>query len=181
MSGVNGHTRVSKLGLSSIPAAHQRLLTTDVLVGFVDAGKCVRSTFAYVRLLCGADDDHGALRAAASFELLHTFALLQDDVMDGPAERLSEAAGFPTWDQVLDVLWRKSGNYTVRRPLEIGAAMSGCVPGVLAPLSRYGETVGEAFQLRDDVPGIFGAVEVTGKPPGSALSEHKATIVAMVA
>lgn len=231
----------------------------EVLTSFVDSGKCVRSTFMYLGWLCGADDDQRALRAAASFELLHAFALLQDDVMDGAtlrrgrpaahvafadwhreralsgsAERFGEAAavllgdlclvwaeqmlresgvppqalarvwprydamrtelavgqfadlvndaaGFPDLDQVLDVLRRKSGNYTVRRPLEIGAAMSGCPASVLDVLGGYGEAVGEAFQLRDDVLGIFGAPEVTGKPAGSDLSEHKATSVVVAA
>ena len=62
-------------------------IATDVLMGFLHSGKCLRSTFAYLGWRCGADDDEPALRAAASFELLHAFALLQDDVMDGAAVR----------------------------------------------------------------------------------------------
>ncbi len=42
------------------------------------------------------------------------------------ADLVNDAGGFPTLDEVLDVSRRKSGNYTVRRPLEIGAAMAGC-------------------------------------------------------
>ncbi|OBG94457.1 polyprenyl synthetase [Mycobacterium sp. E136] len=234
-------------------------VAADVLRDFVDGGKCVRSTFVYLGWLCNADDNTGALRAAASFELLHAFALLQDDVMDdstlrrgrpsahirfaqwhrdramsGSPERFGEAAAvllgdlclvwaqqmlresgidedalargwhrydamrtelavgqfadlvndaaeFPEWERVLDVLRRKSGNYTVRRPLEIGAAMAGCSQGVLMLLGEYGEAVGEAFQLRDDVLGIFGSPEITGKPAGSDLLEHKATSVVVAA
>ena len=62
-------------------------IATDVLMGFLHSGKCLRSTFMYLGWLCGADDNEPALRAAASFELLHAFALLQDDVMDGSAVR----------------------------------------------------------------------------------------------
>ncbi|KUI18759.1 polyprenyl synthetase [Mycobacterium sp. GA-1285] len=234
-------------------------ITADVLQDFVDGGKCVRSTFVYLGWLCNADDDPGALRAAASFELLHAFALLQDDVMDGSplrrgrpsahvrftqwhreralsgsperfgeaaavllgdlclvwaqqmfresgidetalargwprydamrtelavgqfADLVNDAAEFPDWERVLDVLRRKSGNYTVRRPLEIGADMAGCPSGVLTVLGGYGEAVGEAFQLRDDVLGIFGSPEITGKPAGSDLFEHKATSVVVAA
>ncbi len=234
-------------------------IATELLTEFVDGGKCVRSTFTYLGWLCGADDDVRALRAAASFELLHAFALLQDDVMDGSALRrgrpaahvsfaqwhrdrslsgsanrfgeaaavllgdlclvwaeqmlresgldaaalsrawprydamrtelavgqfadlVNDAAEFPTWTQVLDVLRRKSGNYTVRRPLEIGAALAGCGSSTLDVLGGYGEAVGEAFQLRDDVLGIFGSPAVTGKPAGSDLSEHKATSVVAAA
>ena len=52
---------------------------------------------------------------------------------------------------------RKSGNYTVRRPLEIGAAMAGCDGRSLDALGGYGDAIGEAFQLRDDLLGIFGS------------------------
>src|SRR6202012_3657287 len=72
---------------------------------------------------------------------------------------------------------RKSGNATVRRPLEIGAALSGCSERTVDGLGRYGEAVGEAFQLRDDVLGVFGAESVTGKPDGQDLIERKATSV----
>lgn len=234
-------------------------IAPEVLRTFVDGGKCVRSTFMYLGWLCGADDDPAALRAAASFELLHAFALLQDDVMDGSmlrrgrpaahvsfarwhreramsgsperfgeaaavllgdlclvwaqqmlresgvevtalsrawprydamrtelavgqfADLVNDAAEFPAWERVLDVLRRKSGNYTVRRPLEIGAAMAGCAPELLTLLGEYGEAVGEAFQLRDDLLGIFGSPDVTGKPAGSDLFEHKATSVVVAA
>ena len=82
---------------------------------------------------------------------------------------------------VLEVSRRKSGNYTVRRPLEIGAAMAGGGPRVLAMLAAYGEAIGEAFQLRDDLLGIFGSPTITGKPAGGDLFEHKATSVVVAA
>jgi geranylgeranyl diphosphate synthase type I len=76
---------------------------------------------------------------------------------------------------------RKSGNYTVRRPLEIGAAMAGCGEHVMTMLAGYGDAIGEAFQMRDDVLGIFGTPGVTGKPAGSDLAERKATTVVAAA
>lgn len=231
----------------------------EVLRDFIAGGKCLRSQFMYLGWRCGADDDIAALRAAASFELLHAFALLQDDVMDGSllrrgkpaahvafaqwhrerdlpgsperfgesaavllgdlclvwsqqmlresgidaealarvwarydemrtelaigqfADLVNDAGAFPAFDEVLDVSRRKSGNYTVRRPLEIGAAMAGCSSRVLASLGTYGEAVGDAFQMRDDVLGIFGAPTVTGKPAGGDLIERKATTVVVAA
>ena len=87
----------------------------------------------------------------------------------------------PTLDEVLEVARRKSGNYTVRRPLEIGAAMAGCGDQLLARLGGYGEAVGEAFQLRDDLLGIYGSPAITGKPVGADLTEHKATSVVVAA
>lgn len=231
----------------------------DVLSGFLDGGKYVRSTFMYLGWLCGAEEDEAALRASASLELLHAFALLQDDVMDESAlrrgrpaahvalsqwhrargltdssDRFGESAAtvlgdlclvwgekmlresgvgadalariwpryddmrielaigqladlindshaFPTFDEVLDVARRKSGNYTVRRPLEIGAAMAGCRPEVIDALGEYGAAVGEAFQLRDDLLGLSGSPTVTGKSVGIDLAAQKATSVVVAA
>ncbi|MCV7329405.1 polyprenyl synthetase family protein [Mycobacterium cookii] len=231
----------------------------EVLAGFVDGGKYVRSTFMYLGWLCGAQDDESALRASASLELFHAFALMQDDVMDesalrrgrpsahvsfgrwhrergltGSSDRFGESAAvllgdlclvwgekmmresgidagalarawrryddmrielaigqfadlvndshsFPTLDEVLDVLRRKSGNYTVRRPLEIGGAMAGCAPEVLAALAGYGSAIGEAFQLRDDLLGVFGSQTVTGKSVDTDLTAQKATSVVVAA
>ncbi|BBZ09434.1 hypothetical protein MDOR_36030 [Mycolicibacterium doricum] len=97
------------------------------------------------------------------------------------ADLVNDAGGRPTLEDVLDVARRTSGNYTVRRPLEIGGALAGCPEPTLRLLGCYGAAVGEAFQLRDDLLGIFGTPTVTGKPAGGDLSEHKATSVVVVA
>jgi geranylgeranyl diphosphate synthase type I len=97
------------------------------------------------------------------------------------ADLASDVRDLPSMAVVLEVARRKSGNYTVRRPLEIGAAMSGCSERTLSGLGRYGEAVGEAFQLRDDLLGVFGAEAVTGKPSGQDLIERKATSVVIAA
>ena len=231
----------------------------DILMNFLSGGKCLRSTFMYLGWLGGAMPSDAALGAAASLELLHAFALLQDDVMDGSASRrgrpaahiqfarwhrdrgLSGSAGkfgesaaillgdlcliwaeqmlresgvdrralhrawprydamrtelavgqfadlagdvrdLPPLEAVLDVARRKSGNYTVRRPLEMGATMAGCDDRTVSKLGRYGTAVGEAFQLRDDVLGVFGSASTTGKPSGGDLIEHKPTSLVMAA
>jgi geranylgeranyl diphosphate synthase, type I len=230
----------------------------DILTKFIDGGKCLRSTFMYLGWLCGAPASDAALSATASLELLHAFALLQDDVMDdsasrrgrpaahvqfadwhsrrglsGSSRRFGESAAVllgdlcliwaeqmlrdsglqhrhlarvwprydamrielavgqwaelaidvrepPTLDAVLEVARRKSGNYTVRRPLEIGAAMACCDEQVLAALGDYGSAIGEAFQMRDDILGIFGSPGTTGKP-NKDLVERKATSVVVAA
>ena len=51
----------------------------------------------------------------------------------------------------------KSGKYTIERPLHLGAAMSATPSSeIFAALSAYGLPLGEAFQLRDDLLGVFG-------------------------
>ena len=97
------------------------------------------------------------------------------------ADLVNDARRAPTLDEVLDVTRRKSGHYTVRRPLELGAALAGCDERTLAALGAYGSLIGEAFQLRDDVLGVFGSPEVTGKPSGGDLREHKATSLVVLA
>ncbi|PRC45455.1 polyprenyl synthetase, partial [Mycobacterium sp. ITM-2017-0098] len=209
-------------------------IAEGVLRTLLADGKCLRSTFLYLGWLSGAHADHAAIRAAASLEFLHAFALMQDDVMDdsplrrgrpsahkafehwhrdrglsGSSARFGESAAtllgdlclvwaeqmlresglddaaltrawprydamraelavgqfadlvndtvtFPALEDVLDIARRKSGNYTVRRPLEIGAALAGCDDRTLSALGDYGGAVGEAFQLRDDLLGVFG-------------------------
>jgi geranylgeranyl diphosphate synthase, type I len=231
----------------------------DILLNFLTGGKCLRSTFMYLGWRAGAADSDEALYASASLELLHAFALLQDDVLDDSPSRRGRAAAhiqFGDWHRkralsgsprrfgesaaillgdlcliwaeqmlresgiehrrlqqalprydamrtelalgqfadlasdvrdlpsmavVLEVARRKSGNYTVRRPLEVGAAMSGCNVRTLSGLGGYGTAIGEAFQLRDDLLGVFGSEAVTGKPSGRDLVERKATSVVIAA
>jgi geranylgeranyl diphosphate synthase, type I len=68
----------------------------------------------------------------------------------------------------------KSGRYTVTGPLSLGAALAG-LPGLPPGLSRYGDLVGEAFQLSDDLLGAFGDPQRTGKPVGEDLASGKPT------
>lgn len=69
----------------------------------------------------------------------------------------------------------KSGKYTVERPLHLGAAIAGGLEALGPLLSAYGEPLGEAFQLRDDLLGAFGETAHTGKPVGDDLREGKPT------
>jgi geranylgeranyl diphosphate synthase type I len=69
----------------------------------------------------------------------------------------------------------KSGKYTIERPLHMGATLAGASNRALAALSAYGDPLGEAFQLRDDVLGAFGDPALTGKPVGEDLREGKPT------
>jgi geranylgeranyl diphosphate synthase type I len=75
----------------------------------------------------------------------------------------------------------KSGKYTIERPLHVGAALAGRLGELQGPLSAYGDPLGEAFQLRDDVLGAFGDEATTGKPVGDDLREGKPTPLLAVA
>ncbi|CAN5583654.1 polyprenyl synthetase family protein [soil metagenome] len=75
----------------------------------------------------------------------------------------------------------KSGKYTIERPLQLGATLAGRHAELAEPLSRYGDPLGEAFQLRDDVLGVFGDSDRTGKPVGDDLREGNPTLLLAVA
>ncbi len=71
----------------------------------------------------------------------------------------------------------KSAKYTIERPLQFGAKLAKGSPKLLTALSAYGVPLGEAFQLRDDVLGVFGDSERTGKPAGDDIREGKRTLL----
>jgi len=69
----------------------------------------------------------------------------------------------------------KTGSYTVRGPLAIGAALAGAPPAVVGALERFAAPLGVAFQLRDDLLSTFGDARATGKPTGGDLRQGKRT------
>lgn len=69
----------------------------------------------------------------------------------------------------------KSGKYTIERPLHVGAALAGRLDELAPALTAYGDPLGEAFQMRDDVLGAFGDSALTGKPVGDDLRDGKPT------
>lgn len=216
-----------------------------VLVG----GKRLRPAFCHWAFVGAGGSPHApeAVDAGAALELLHTFALIHDDVMDGSdrrrgiasihtrfvgqhlardwrgeARRFGEGAAILVGDLAFvyaDILFReagpeawhifdelrielcigqyldlvgtasasndpgkaarieryKSGKYTVERPLHVGAALAGRLDELGPSLSAVGLPLGEAFQLRDDLLGVFGDAAVTGKPVGDDLREGKLT------
>lgn len=200
-------------------------------------GKRLRPTFCYWGYRCagGAHSD-AIVRAVMSLELLHTFAVVHDDIMDAsdsrrgqpttfahvglerallvgdlalvladsalrtapfPAGALEAALDTYTGMQVrviagqdLDVAAMygtvdaatarriailKSGSYTVEDPLLIGATLGGGSVQLLGALGAFGRPLGEAFQLRDDILGVFGDPAVTGKSADADIRDGKRT------
>jgi geranylgeranyl diphosphate synthase, type I len=84
-------------------------------------------------------------------------------------------------DQAMRVLRYKSAKYSVERPLHVGAALAGAGADVIEALTHFGLPLGEAFQLRDDLLGVYGDPDVTGKPAGDDLTEGKRTVLVALA
>jgi geranylgeranyl diphosphate synthase type I len=71
----------------------------------------------------------------------------------------------------------KSAKYTIQRPCQFGASLGGADERLLSALAAYGSALGRAFQFRDDLLGVFGDEQLTGKPAGDDLREGKRTVL----
>ena len=253
-------TRFVSTRASAVAAIDPALseLVDEIRALVAAGGKRLRPAFVqWGHRATGAEPDDAVLHPAAALELLHTFALLHDDVMDRSATRrgrpsahaslaakhrrearAGDAGWFGTsaavlagdlvygWaDELFDhtplapsavrraravfttlreeviagqhldlllasdraasearaqhVALLKSARYTVTRPLLLGAALAPPEMGAHAApaLTAYGDSVGLAFQLRDDILGIFGDSDVTGKSALDDLHEGKRTVL----
>ena len=94
---------------------------------------------------------------------------------------LRAAGGLPGPDGALTVARYKSAGYTIQRPLQLGVAIAGAGPSVVESCTAIGLPLGEAFQLRDDVLGVFGDPSVTGKSADDDLREGKQTLLIALA
>ncbi|HEX9998906.1 MAG TPA: polyprenyl synthetase family protein, partial [Actinoplanes sp.] len=94
---------------------------------------------------------------------------------------LTQATGDTSLERAGKVARYKSAKYTVERPLLLGAALAGAGPELTAAYSGFGLPLGEAFQMRDDVLGVFGDPAQTGKPAGDDLREGKRTYLVAAA
>jgi geranylgeranyl diphosphate synthase, type I len=119
-----------------------------------------------------------AARLAAVRPLLNT---MRTELCAGQYFDLGEQASGGSLDGALRVIRYKAARYTVERPLQIGAVLAGGGPELERAYSAYGMPAGEAFQLRDDILGVFGDPAVTGKPVLDDLRDGKATVLMALA
>lgn len=117
-----------------------------------------------------SNDEHR--RAKKIYDIMRT-ELMAGQYLD----LLEQVRGDTNQDTARNVIRYKSAKYTIERPLHIGAAIAGATSAHQELLSEYGLALGEAFQLRDDVLGVFGDKIVTGKPAGDDLREGKQTML----
>jgi len=113
---------------------------------------------------------------------LDRFDTTRSEVITGQFLDVSvQARGESDVEQAMRVLRYKSAKYSVERPLHVGASLAGADDDMLDALSAFGLPLGEAFQLRDDLLGVYGDPDVTGKPAGDDLTEGKRTVLVALA
>ncbi|CAN5607015.1 polyprenyl synthetase family protein [soil metagenome] len=117
-----------------------------------------------------------ARRATDEFDSMRT------EVVGGQfLDVLAQGRGAFDPAEALRVIEFKTSRYTIQRPLLMGARAGGASAAVCAVLDGYGHAAGEAFQLRDDLLGVFGDPAETGKPAGDDLREGKRTLLVALA
>lgn len=109
------------------------------------------------------------------------FCEMRDELMAGQyLDVLEGALATSSVDRSLKIARYKSGKYSIERPLHFGAALADR-KDLFSTFSNYGLPLGEAFQLRDDILGVFGDPTITGKPSGDDLREGKRTVLVAMA
>ncbi|MFB8776965.1 polyprenyl synthetase family protein [Streptomyces broussonetiae] len=117
------------------------------------------------------------LMSSAPATVLEVWNTLRAELMIGQYMDIAAAAEFsvdPRLSRLVALV--KSGHYTIHRPLAVGASVAGR-PDLAPAFKEYGEAVGEAFQLRDDLLDAFGDAADTGKPAGLDFQQHKMTLL----
>jgi geranylgeranyl diphosphate synthase, type I len=176
-----------------MPAAHRRLASEHAAAGWSGSG----DRFGIAGAILGGDlcliwseelFATSGLPQAALTRARPVFDRMRTQLMGGQfLDVLESARG---WDNLSTeqrvarartVIRYKSAKYTIEHPLLIGAAAAEVSASDLDALSTYGLDLGEAFQLRDDLLGVFGDPAQTGKPAGDDLREGKRTVLVALA
>lgn len=168
------------------------LVQDDWMDGDVERRGGPSAHVALAKSLGGAHQ--GACAAIMAGDFLFGLAIEALTKVPAPAARVVEALQFFTRvhedvvvGQVLDTVAKnadievlhdlKTGSYTVRGPVLLGALLAGATPEDVARLTAYAEPIGVAFQLRDDLIGVFGTEAEAGRPAASDLRSAKNTAV----
>lgn len=170
-----------------MPAAHRRFATLHRGNGWLGSsegfgvgaaillGDLCLSWADELLMSCGLPAE-AVLRGKPVYDVMRT-ELMAGQYLD----LLEQAMGGGSAERAMRVVRFKAAKYTIERPLHLGAALAGAPEDLVVAYSGYGLPLGEAFQLRDDVLGVFGVPSQTGKPAGDDLREGKRTVLVATA
>lgn len=167
------HARGEWIGNAADFGTSAGLLLGDLLLGWSD--ELLDSA------LFSLESKESALAARREFNLMRTEVTVGQylDILEENAWiRHDDSELLPRAHRVIVY---KSAKYSVEAPLSIGAALGGGSLAQLSSLREFGLPLGIAYQLRDDMLGVFGDPAVTGKPAGDDLREGKRTVLIALA
>ncbi|MEY4417658.1 MAG: hypothetical protein RIQ88_96 [Actinomycetota bacterium] len=145
------------------------VLVGDLMLGWSS------EIFGHALLSSSSKEVEAACRDEFSLMRVEVMAGQYLDVLEENAAQtrsISEAVG-----RAEKVILYKTAKYSIEAPLRIGAAFAGAEQSELNIFTSFGIPLGMAFQLRDDVLGVYGDSVVTGKPTGDDLREGKRTVL----
>lgn len=178
-----------------MPAAHRRFESLHSAGGWSGSAARFGSSGALLLgdLLLGWSDelfDDGLRRlpsTGSAAAARREFNTMRTEVTLGQYLDIAEEQSWHTHpesehiDRAHKVIVYKSAKYSVEAPLAIGASLGGGSLEQLSALRDFGIPLGTAYQLRDDLLGVFGDTELTGKPSGDDLREGKRTVLIALA
>jgi geranylgeranyl diphosphate synthase type I len=167
------HNTAHWAGTSADFGTSAALLFGDLLLAFSDeliASGLLQSPYSAAALRSRKEFDRMRLDVTAGQYL--------DIVEESAWPRIHKIDALPRAHRV--VIY-KSAKYSVEAPLAIGASLAGATVDHIETLRAFGLPLGIAFQLRDDMLGVFGDPSVTGKPAGDDLREGKRTVLIALA
>ena len=166
-----------------LPSAHRRFATMHTSEGWngPPEGFGVSAAILLGDLCLSWADELLFTSGLPSADLMRAkpiYDVMRTELMAGQyLDLLEQSKGGGSVSRGMTVVRYKAAKYTVERPLHLGAALAGAGDQLMASYSAYGLPLGEAFQLRDDVLGVFGDPAQTGKPAGDDLREGKRTVL----
>jgi len=201
VSGGNNSEKIMRLGMA-LEIFHSFALIHDDIIDFSNLRRN-KPTF-HIRLQKwhrgkdwrGKSDDFGLGLAVLAGDILNTWAdelvyglnnrkviklyqEMKSEIMIGQAEDifLSEIKNISDKDRIVNVMMRKTSGYTAQKPLILGATLGGAKKSQQEFYKNLSAPLGLAFQLKDDVLGMFGRRQEIGKPTDSDIKEGKITLL----
>lgn len=205
--GVGGQDREAMLDTAvSVELIHAFLLVHDDIIDRDTLRHGVKTLHERYRELAlahfpGKDSEHfGNSIAIILGDMLHTFG--NDIIFRAPFDKEAifaalsclqrivsltvvgqardiyiEYEGTASEEEILKMYENKTARYSIEGPLHLGALLGGGKKETLAKFSAYAVPLGIAYQIQDDIIGIFGTEKEIGKPVGSDIQEGKYTIL----
>lgn len=173
-----------------MPAVHRQFSARMADAGFAAAAEAFGAGAAILigdALLAWSDELYHAsgLPVLALQRGQPVLNAMRTEVVSGQyLDLVNQMTRSETVQSAMRVVLYKTAKYTIERPLHLGAAMAGAPDGLPATgmsvartCTDYGLPLGTAYQLRDDILGVFGDPAVTGKPVTGDISEGKRTVL----